>query len=179
MAEALDVNAVELEEYPSIISMQARQQRSRGRSEPRAAPRHLLRPSCCPDDSIPTTSSRSLETSSPHRHGTTSPPAQRRCVGIISDLFNLPDGCSPAGTATIGSTEAVMLALLAMKARWQRRRAEQGKPADKPNLVVGHNCQARRWRTHEDGRLPHGCLNSSTAFHMQSAAGYGRCVAMS
>lgn len=34
-----------------------------------------------------------------------------------------------------------MLALLAMKTRWQRRREKQGKPKDRPNLVVGHNCQ--------------------------------------
>ena len=70
MAEALAVNAVELEEYSSVTQM------------------------------------------------------TERCVAILSRLFHLPDDVAPCGAATVGSTEAVMLALLALKARrplvWQR-----------------------------------------------------------
>ena len=41
----------------------------------------------------------------------------------------------------MGSTEAVYLGALAMKKNWQRRRREAGLPADRPNLVFGHNAQ--------------------------------------
>jgi glutamate decarboxylase len=41
----------------------------------------------------------------------------------------------------VGSSEAIMLAVLAMKRRWKARRVAQGKPFDKPNLVMGSNAQ--------------------------------------
>ena len=34
-----------------------------------------------------------------------------------------------------------MLGGLALKRRWQQRRAAEGKPADKPNIVMGINVQ--------------------------------------
>lgn len=40
------------------------------------------------------------------------------------------------GTSTIGSSEAIMLATLAMKRRWQNKRKAEGKPYDKPNIVM-------------------------------------------
>ncbi|CAG8687644.1 6348_t:CDS:2, partial [Dentiscutata heterogama] len=40
------------------------------------------------------------------------------------------------GVSTIGSSEAIMLAVLAMKKLWKKRRIAEGKPADKPNLVM-------------------------------------------
>jgi glutamate decarboxylase len=40
-----------------------------------------------------------------------------------------------------GSSEAAMLGGLALKRRWQKRRAADGKPIDKPNLVMGINVQ--------------------------------------
>src|SRR6185369_531247 len=42
---------------------------------------------------------------------------------------------------TTGSSEAAMLGGLALKRRWQQRRAAEGKPADRPNLVMGINVQ--------------------------------------
>lgn len=45
------------------------------------------------------------------------------------------------GTACIGSSEAIMLAVLAMKWRWRTKRQAQGKPHEKPNLVMGSNAQ--------------------------------------
>ena len=43
------------------------------------------------------------------------------------------------GTATIGSSEAIMLGGLAMKKAWQAKRKAAGKPYDKPNLVRPHS----------------------------------------
>ena len=45
------------------------------------------------------------------------------------------------GCSTTGSSEAAMLGGLALKRRWQQRRAAEGKPTDKPNLVMGINVQ--------------------------------------
>lgn len=45
------------------------------------------------------------------------------------------------GTATVGSSEAIMLAVLAMKWKWRAKRIKEGKPHDKPNLVMGSNAQ--------------------------------------
>lgn len=71
---------------------------------------------------------------------------QCRCVDIIADLFHAPseEGKPSTGTATIGSSEAIMLAALAMKRHWEERRKKEGKPVDKPNLVMGYNVQVVR-----------------------------------
>ena len=68
---------------------------------------------------------------------------QERCVNILANLFHAPvdvDG-GAVGTATIGSSEAIMLAGLAMKWNWRKRRRAGGLPEDKPNLVMGANVQ--------------------------------------
>ncbi|KAK9828574.1 hypothetical protein WJX72_000821 [[Myrmecia] bisecta] len=78
-----------------------------------------------------------------------------RCVNMLANLYHAPkptDSHHPVavktatpllatGTATIGSSEAIMLAGLAMKKRWEAKRKAQGKPTDKPNLVMGYNVQ--------------------------------------
>jgi glutamate decarboxylase len=67
----------------------------------------------------------------------------QRVVSMIGKLFNAPPEGSPTGTATIGSSEAIMLAMLAHKRSWQRRRERLGLPTDRPNLVMGadvHTC---------------------------------------
>nr|BAB32869.1 glutamate decarboxylase [Oryza sativa Japonica Group]BAB32871.1 glutamate decarboxylase [Oryza sativa Japonica Group] len=68
---------------------------------------------------------------------------QNRCVNIIARLFNAPvgDGEKAVGVGTVGSSEAIMLAGLAFKRRWQNRRKAAGKPHDKPNIVTGANVQ--------------------------------------
>eukprot|EP00270_Netrium_digitus_P008421 TRINITY_DN251_c0_g1_i1.p1 TRINITY_DN251_c0_g1~~TRINITY_DN251_c0_g1_i1.p1 ORF type:complete len:523 (-),score=111.77 TRINITY_DN251_c0_g1_i1:198-1766(-) len=68
---------------------------------------------------------------------------QERCVNIISRLFNCPVDAEETaiGAGTIGSSEAIMLAGLAFKRKWQNKRKAQGKPYDKPNLVTGANVQ--------------------------------------
>ncbi len=64
-----------------------------------------------------------------------------RCVKIVSDLWNSPSHEAATGTSTTGSSEAVMLAGLAMKWRWRQRRAAAGLATDRPNLVMGINVQ--------------------------------------
>ncbi len=60
-----------------------------------------------------------------------------RCVNMLARLFNAPDNCTSIGTATIGSSEAIMLGLLAHKWKWRQRREKENKPADKPNIIFG------------------------------------------
>ncbi|HEX7311368.1 MAG TPA: glutamate decarboxylase [Gaiellaceae bacterium] len=66
---------------------------------------------------------------------------EMRCVNILSRLWHAPDADQATGCSTTGSSEAAMLGGLALKRRWQKRRAAEGKPADKPNLVMGINVQ--------------------------------------
>ena len=66
-----------------------------------------------------------------------------RVVSIVGRLFNAPAHETPTGTTTIGSSEAIMLAMLAHKRTWQRRREAAGLPSDRPNMVMGadvHTC---------------------------------------
>ncbi|HET6643172.1 MAG TPA: glutamate decarboxylase [Gaiellaceae bacterium] len=66
---------------------------------------------------------------------------EMRCVNALSRLWNAPDAEQATGCSTTGSSEAAMLGGLALKRRWQKRRAAAGKPADRPNLVMGINVQ--------------------------------------
>src|SRR6202790_2229292 len=66
-----------------------------------------------------------------------------RVVSMIGRLFHASPHLQPTGTATIGSSEAIMLAMLAHKRSWQRRREAAGLPSDRPNMVMGadvHTC---------------------------------------
>jgi glutamate decarboxylase len=62
---------------------------------------------------------------------------QDRVVNMLARLFNAPPDCKSIGTGTIGSSEAIMLGLLAHKWSWKKRRQSEGKPYDKPNIVMG------------------------------------------
>jgi glutamate decarboxylase len=62
---------------------------------------------------------------------------QERSVNMLARLFNAPEECISMGTATIGSSEAIMLGLLAHKWTWRERRKAEGKDCDKPNIVMG------------------------------------------
>jgi len=66
---------------------------------------------------------------------------ERRCVSILSRLWNAPEAAEATGCSTTGSSEAAMLGGLALKRRWQQRRSAEGKPIDKPNIVMGINVQ--------------------------------------
>jgi glutamate decarboxylase len=64
-----------------------------------------------------------------------------RCVHMLAKLWHSPDPENTAGTSTIGSSEACMLGGLALKWRWREKMRKAGKPADRPNLVLGTNTQ--------------------------------------
>ncbi|XAR63824.1 Glutamate decarboxylase [Bertholletia excelsa] len=68
---------------------------------------------------------------------------QNRCVNMIAHLFHAPVGEEETaiGVGTIGSSEAIMLAGLAFKRKWQQKRKAQGKPFNNPNIVTGANVQ--------------------------------------
>lgn len=68
----------------------------------------------------------------------------QRCVSMLADLYHAPKshGELPAwGAGTIGSSEAFMLAGLAMKFRWRNARKAKGEPHQKPNIIYGTNAQ--------------------------------------
>jgi glutamate decarboxylase len=62
---------------------------------------------------------------------------ESRCVQILADLWNSPEGLNTIGCSTTGSSEAAMLGGLAAKWRWKSKMRAKGKPADRPNLVCG------------------------------------------
>ena len=62
---------------------------------------------------------------------------EEACVHMLGDLFNAPDPAEVVGVGTIGSSEAIMLGLLAHKRAWRHRREAAGQPFDKPNVVFG------------------------------------------
>ncbi|APA07666.1 hypothetical protein sscle_03g024360 [Sclerotinia sclerotiorum 1980 UF-70] len=69
---------------------------------------------------------------------------QNRCVSMIGRLFNAPtnaEGDAAVGTSTVGSSEAIMLAVLAMKKRWKNARIAAGKSTNNPNIVMSSAVQ--------------------------------------
>ncbi|TRM62343.1 pyridoxal phosphate-dependent transferase [Schizophyllum amplum] len=75
-----------------------------------------------------------------------------RCVSMLAHLWKAPTADTTAvGTSTAGSSEAIMLAGLALKKRWQEARKKAGKDYFHPNIVFGSNAQvalekfARYW----------------------------------
>ncbi|MEV4418891.1 glutamate decarboxylase [Patulibacter sp. NPDC049589] len=90
---------------------------------------------------------------------------EARCVAMLGGLWHAPrkDGGSTGdaertagattavGCSTTGSSEAAMLAGLALKRRWEAKRRAAGEPTDRPNIVMGANVQvcwdkfARYW----------------------------------
>ncbi|WP_410647690.1 glutamate decarboxylase [Amycolatopsis sp. cmx-4-54] len=61
---------------------------------------------------------------------------ERRCVNILAELWHAPDPTAIMGCSTTGSSEACMLAGMALKRRWSKL----GRTG-KPNLVMGANVQ--------------------------------------
>ncbi|KAL1304275.1 hypothetical protein AAFC00_000685 [Neodothiora populina] len=69
---------------------------------------------------------------------------QNRCVNMIARLFNVPthdDSTNAMGTSTVGSSEAIMLATLAMKKTWINKRKAEGKDYSRPNIVMNSAVQ--------------------------------------
>jgi glutamate decarboxylase len=66
---------------------------------------------------------------------------ERRCVNMLAELWHAPQEGNATGTSTTGSSEACMLAGMALKWRWRKRMEKAGKDATRPNLVMGTNVQ--------------------------------------
>lgn len=65
---------------------------------------------------------------------------ENRCVNMVANLFGADAEPGKAvGTSTVGSSEAILLAGMALKRRWQHRQAAANKPTDQPNLVLGRH----------------------------------------
>jgi glutamate decarboxylase len=63
----------------------------------------------------------------------------RRVTSMLGSMLNAPADCTPVGTATVGSSEAIMLGLVAHRASWRRRGGGTGQP----NVVCSglvHTC---------------------------------------
>lgn len=68
---------------------------------------------------------------------------ENRCVNILADLWNAPKEKSYTGTSTVGSSEACMLAGMAMKFRWRNQAKKLGLniQSASPNLVISSGYQ--------------------------------------
>ncbi|KAI1825031.1 glutamate decarboxylase [Xylaria intraflava] len=64
-----------------------------------------------------------------------------RCISILAQLWGGNNGEKAIGTATTGSSEAILLGGLAMKRRWQEHRRAKGLDASNPNIIMGANAQ--------------------------------------
>ncbi len=63
---------------------------------------------------------------------------ERRCVAMLADLWHAPEPGAATGCSTTGSSEACMLAGLALLKRWSARVGDRSR---RPNLVMGVNVQ--------------------------------------
>src|SRR5580692_8619511 len=59
---------------------------------------------------------------------------ERRCVAMLADLWHAPAAEEATGCSTTGSSEACMLAGLALQRRWAARVNDRSR---RPNLVMG------------------------------------------
>jgi glutamate decarboxylase len=66
---------------------------------------------------------------------------ESRCVAILAELWHAEGGAGATGCSTTGSSEACMLAGMALLWRWRERRRAAGAAGDRPNLVMGTNVQ--------------------------------------
>jgi glutamate decarboxylase len=72
----------------------------------------------------------------PHTKGT-----EDKIVRWLHELWHGPKNVEPFDAATIGSSEACMVAGLAHKRNWRAARKKADKDASRPNLVTGGNVQ--------------------------------------
>ena len=60
-----------------------------------------------------------------------------RCINMVANMWNSPEkGDWKTGAVGIGSSEACMLGGVAAWLRWRERRKAEGKPYDKPKLIM-------------------------------------------
>jgi glutamate decarboxylase len=67
---------------------------------------------------------------------------------MIADLWHAPAAAKAIGTATTGSSEAIMLGGLALKKRWQAKMKAAGKDIHNPgpNIVMGESYVSEAWK---------------------------------
>ena len=98
---------------------------------------------------------------------------ERRCVAILADLWHAPQADTATGCSTTGSSEACMLAGMALQRRWAARVNDRTR---RPNLVMGANVQVcwekfcRYWDV-EPRMVP----MSGDRFHLDAAEAVARC----
>ncbi|WNE97417.1 glutamate decarboxylase [Streptomyces luomodiensis] len=66
---------------------------------------------------------------------------ERRCVAMLAHLWHAPDPDTVMGCSTTGSSEACMLAGMALKRRWAKRNPVSYPATARPNLIMGTNVQ--------------------------------------
>jgi glutamate decarboxylase len=101
---------------------------------------------------------------------------EARCVNILADLWHAPEGMKATGCSTTGSSEACMLAGMALLWRWRERRNAASGPTAPPNLVMGANVQVcwekfcRYWQV-EPRRVP----MAPDRYHLTGPEAAARC----
>ncbi len=68
---------------------------------------------------------------------------EQYCIEMLANLWSLPEGNEFIGTSTVGSSEACMLAGMALKFRWRTHAKKAGVDvtARKPNLIISSGMQ--------------------------------------
>jgi len=99
-----------------------------------------------------------------------------RCVRMLAGLWHARDVDEPIGCSTTGSSEACMLAGLALKRRWQHARRAAGKSTDRPNIVMGVNVQIcwEKFANYWDVE-PRLVLMEGNRFHLSPQEAVARC----
>ena len=98
---------------------------------------------------------------------------ERRCVSMLADLWHAADPEDATGCSTTGSSEACMLAGLALLRRWAARVDDRTR---RPNLVMGANVQVcwekfcRYWDV-EARTVP----MEGDRFHLDAATAVAQC----
>ncbi|MEC3975056.1 glutamate decarboxylase [Amycolatopsis sp. H20-H5] len=96
---------------------------------------------------------------------------ERRCVNILANLWHAPDVAEIMGCSTTGSSEACMLAGMALKRRWSKL----GRTG-KPNLVMGANVQVCWEKFCEYWEVePRLVPMDGDRFHLTAAEAVARC----
>ncbi|GAA4839775.1 glutamate decarboxylase [Saccharopolyspora rosea] len=101
---------------------------------------------------------------------------EQRCVRMLAHLWRAPSADDAIGCSTTGSSEACMLAGLALKRRWQHARRAAGRPADRPNLVMGADVQIC-WEKFADywDVEPRVVPMEGERFHLDAESAVARC----
>ncbi|MDQ0378667.1 glutamate decarboxylase [Amycolatopsis thermophila] len=96
---------------------------------------------------------------------------ERRCVNILADLWHAPVPDAVMGCSTTGSSEACMLAGMALKRRWSKL----GR-SGRPNLVMGANVQVCWEKFCEYWEVePRLVPMAGEVFHLTAAEAVARC----